>query len=123
IFIINYGIGGIGGIITAIIVSTPIAIIFGYLVGNVLNKAKGREMITSMILGFFSNGLYQLVFIILAGSLIPFRNTKILKSTGIGLRNVIDLVSIRKSLDNLFFGGFTDLPIMTFVFIIVLFIG
>src|SRR5699024_1632231 len=45
IFIINYGIGGIGGIITAIIVSTPIAIIFGYLVGNVLNKAKGREKI------------------------------------------------------------------------------
>ena len=71
IFIMNYGIGGIGGFLIAILVSTPVAIILGYLVGKVLNKAKGKEMITSMILGFFANGIYQLIFIVLAGKVIP----------------------------------------------------
>ncbi len=46
----------------AIIISIPFAIITGYLTGKVLNKTKGREMITSMILGFFANGIYQLIF-------------------------------------------------------------
>ncbi len=123
IFIINYGIGGMPGIITAIIVSTPVAILLGYLVARVLNKAKGREMITSMILGFFSNGIYQLIFILLVGTIIPFKNKKILMSTGKGLRNVIDLISIRKSLDSFIFGGLTSYPIMTFILIILLFMG
>ena len=123
IFILNYGIGGMAGIIAAILVSTPIALFFGYLVAKVLNKAKGREMITSMILGFFANGLYQFVFILLIGTVIPLRNKKILMTTGKGLRNVMDLISIRKSLDNFVFGGMTQYPIMTFVFIILLFTG
>ena len=35
IFILNYGIGGIGGVFLAMLVSTPVAILFGYLVGKV----------------------------------------------------------------------------------------
>ncbi len=115
IFILNYGIGGIGGILLAILVSTPTAILFGYLTAKVLNKAKGREMITSMILGFFANGVYQLVFIILAGRVIPFSNEKLLMSSGTGIKNTLDLGIIRKSLDNLFFQNITKVPVMTFV--------
>lgn len=123
IIIINYGIGGIGGILVAMLLSTPVAILLGFLVGQVLNKAKGKEMITSMILGFFANGIYQLIFIVMAGSIIPFSNKDILKSTGVGLRNVIDLAIIRKSLDNLAFGSITHYPIATFILIILLFVG
>ncbi|MDO5726227.1 MAG: ABC transporter permease [Tissierellia bacterium] len=120
IFIINHQIGGITGIIVATLVSTPFAIIFGYFTAKVLNKAKGKEMITSMILGFFANGLYQLVFIMLAGRLIPIKNEKMLMSTGVGLKNTIDLGIIRKSLDGLFFGKYTSIPVMSFVVIIVI---
>lgn len=123
IVIINYGLGGIGGFIAAIIISTPIAIFLGYLVGRVLNRAKGREMITSMILGFFANGIYQFVFIVMAGRIIPFNNKNMLMSTGKGLRNTIDLNIIRKSLDNLFFDKYTNLPIFTFIIIFLSFIA
>jgi simple sugar transport system permease protein len=123
IVIMNYNIGGIGGLFLALLISTPVAILFGYLVGKVLNKAKGKEMITSMILGFFANGIYQLVFIVLAGRVIPFSNPNMLMSTGTGLRNTIDLNIVRKSFDSFIFGNFTTYPIFTFIITLLLFIG
>lgn len=123
IVIMNYGLGGIGGVLAAILISTPVAIFLGYLVGKVLNRAKGKEMITSMILGFFANGVYQLIFIVLAGKVIPFSNPDMLMSTGEGLRNTLDLKIIRRSVDDLFFSKFTNFPVFTFVIIILLFIG
>lgn len=116
LFIANYSIGGMTGIVVAMIVSIPFAILFGYLVGLVLNRAKGKEMITSMILGFFANGIYQLVFIILVGRVIPFSNKALLVNSGFGLKNTIDLLPIRKAFDNLFFGSFTRLPIAPLIF-------
>lgn len=123
IFILNYGIGGIGGIFTAMLVSTPVAILFGYLVGKVLNKAKGKEMITSMILGFFANGIWQLVFIVLAGSVIPFRNPEMLMPDSAGLKNTLSLDIIRQSLDKWIFGDtFPTIPVMTFVLVFIAFL-
>lgn len=101
IIITNFSIANGWGFFLSIIISTPIAILFGFLVGKVLNKAKGKEMITSMILGFFANGLYQLIFLLLAGTLIPFKNKNLLLSTGIGVKNTIDLTNVKGSLDNL----------------------
>jgi len=123
IFVINYGIGGIGGVLVAVLISTPVAILLGYLTGKVLNKAKGKEMITSMILGFFANGIYQLIFILLSGRVIPIKNKDMLMSTGVGLKNTIDLNIIRKSLDNLFFGNITPFPIVTLIITALLFVG
>ncbi len=123
IVIMNYGLGGIWGVVTAVIVSTPVAIILGYLVGMVLNRAKGKEMITSMILGFFANGVYQLIFIVMAGKIIPFSNPDMLMSSGVGLRNTIDLKIIRRAVDTLFFGKYTSFPVFTFIIIIIFFIG
>ena len=123
IVIMNYGFGGIWGVLAAILISTPVAILLGYLVGLVLNRAKGKEMITSMILGFFANGIYQLVFIVMAGKIIPFSNPKMLMSTGEGLRNTLDLNIVRRSVDDLFFAKYTNFPVVTFLVIIVFFIG
>ena len=123
IFIMNYKIGGMAGILLAVLISTPVAIVLGYLTGRILNRAKGKEMITSMILGFFANGVYQLVFIIMAGSLIPFSNPDMLMSSGVGLRNTIDLNIIRRSLDDLVFGGVTNIPVVTFIVIFLFFIA
>ncbi len=59
IFINDWGVGGAWGLMLAALVSTPIAIVLGYFGGVVLNRAKGREMITSMMLGLFISRIWR----------------------------------------------------------------
>ncbi len=58
-------------------------------------------MITGIILGFFANGIYQLVCLYFMGNFIPIRVPTMLLSTGIGLRNTLDIKSMHYALDNL----------------------
>jgi simple sugar transport system permease protein len=95
----HYEVGGLPGVLLAAVISVPFAVVFGWLTGMVLNRAKGREMVTSMIMGFFANGLYQLVFLVLVGTVIPMKNPTLMLSSGIGLRNSIDLIEVGGSLD------------------------
>ena len=83
----------------AAIISTPLAIALGWMCGAILNKAKGREMVTSYILGFFVNGLYQLVVLYLFGYLVPIRSPELVLSRGYGIRNAVNLLGIRNCLD------------------------
>ena len=84
----------------AAIIGTPIAIVLGYACGAVLNRAKGREMVTGYILGFFVNGIYQLVVLYCMGNIIPIKNPILVLSRGYGIRNAINLSGIRHVLDN-----------------------
>lgn len=98
---------GLLGFLSAMAISVPISILFGWIVGSVFNRAKGREMITGMIMGFFANGVYQLIFLMLIGTLIPVNMSSpvsqaVMLSNGVGLRNTIDLSNIYYSLDNVF---------------------
>jgi len=98
---------GLAGFLAAMAISVPISTLFGYIVGSIFNRAKGREMITGMIMGFFANGVYQLLFLMLIGTLIPVNMNspvarQIMLSNGVGLRNTIDLSNIYYSLDNVF---------------------
>ncbi len=101
LFICDWGIVGIPGMVLAMLVGTPIAIILGIFCGGVLNRAKGREMVTSYILGFFINGVYQMVVLYLMGWIIPITNPALLLSRGYGVRNAVSLLGIRGVLDNL----------------------
>ncbi len=101
LFICDWGIVGIPGIVLACLIGTPIAIILGIFCGHVLNRAKGREMVTSYILGFFINGVYQMVVLYLMGWIIPITNPALLLSRGYGVRNAVSLLGIRGILDNL----------------------
>ena len=69
IFVSDWNIVGVHGMMLAALIATPLAILFGWLCGVVLNKARGREMVTSYILGFFMNGVYQLVVLYGFGSI------------------------------------------------------
>ena len=100
IFITDWGITGAFGLVAAALLATPIAVVLGYFCGVVLNRAKGREMITSMMLGLFIAGIYQFFLLYLCGSLIPFQNAKLLLSRGYGVRNAINIPAA-KSFDNL----------------------
>ncbi len=96
-----WGLEGIVGFLTACMVATPVAIVFGIATGWLFNRAKGREMVTGLIAGFFANGLYQLVFLFAVGSLIPFDNPGMVLPQGFGLRNTVDLVGIQYAVDDL----------------------
>ncbi|SHH12250.1 simple sugar transport system permease protein [Anaerosphaera aminiphila DSM 21120] len=100
IFVTDWGVTGVAGIMLAALVGTPIAILLGNFSGRIMNRARGREMITSMILSFFTLGLYMLFLLYFCGSLIPFRNKKIILSQGYGIKNALKL-DVAKGLDNL----------------------
>ena len=121
IFITEWGIVGIPGMILAAIISTPISIFLGYICGKILNMAKGRDMVTSYIIGFFINGVYQLIVLFLMGVIIPIKSD-ILLPRGYGIRNTVNLIGIRKCLDNLIplkIAG-VSIPLATFLVIALL---
>jgi simple sugar transport system permease protein len=101
IFVSDWAIVGIPGIVLAMIIGTPIAVALGLLCGSVLNRAKGQEMVTSYILGFFINGIYQLVVLYFMGWLIPIGNPALVLSRGYGIRNAVSLMGLRTILDKL----------------------
>jgi simple sugar transport system permease protein len=114
-----WDIGGFPGFLVAALFSMPFAILFGYLTGITLNKTKGREMITSMILGFFANGIYQLVFLLFMGTLIPVVNQEIILKGGVGLKNALDLKFIQYSIDRFLYFNIMgiEVPVVTFLVI------
>lgn len=119
IFVCDLNIVGVQGLVLATIISMPMAIAFGWLCGLVLNRAQGREMVTSYILGFFMNGVYQLVVLYGFGSIVPIVSSKLLLSRGYGIRNVTNLDGMRRSLDDLLslniYG--VEVPVATFLLI------
>ncbi|MCP5463618.1 MAG: ABC transporter permease [Deltaproteobacteria bacterium] len=110
IFTIDWGFSGIGGLGFAFLLSVLPATVFGFLIGKLFNRAKGREMVTGLITGFFSNGIYQLIFLFGAGAVFPILNADSLLPRGVdengvarffGLRNTIDLSAVQYALDDL----------------------
>lgn len=126
IFVADWQIWGIPGIILAIIlamiISIPISILLGLFCGKMLNMAKGREMVTSYIISFFMNGLYQLVVLYMMGSIIPIIHSSIKLPRGYGVRNTVSLLHMRQYLDNLLaihIGG-VKIPVLTLIIIALL---
>jgi simple sugar transport system permease protein len=101
ILVTAWGVRGIPGLGLALALATPLSILFGWLVGNLFNRAKGREMVTGMIAAFFANGVYQAVFLLLVGRVIPLHAPDMILPQGFGLRNTIDLAGIQYALDGL----------------------
>lgn len=93
IFSQDLGFTGLLGIGVATVIALPIAIVLGIFSGNVLNRAKGREMITSMMLSFFMLGVYMLVIMFFTGTIIPIRDKSMLLSSGVGIKNSITLTT------------------------------
>lgn len=93
IFLTTYfGLIGISGFLITVALATPIAVFFGFLVGKLFNHMKGTEMIGGLVLGYFAEGLYQLLFLFIFGGVIKMtRNPALMIPTGVGVKNTIDL--------------------------------
>ncbi len=83
------------------VLATPIATLFGYLVGSLFNHMKGSEMIGGLVLGYFADGIYQFIFLFVFGGIIPIARTRLMVPTGVGVKNTLDLMdTVKYSLDN-----------------------
>ncbi len=122
ILVTDWQVWGIPGVFLAMIVSIPISILLGILCGNILNKAKGREMITSYMMSYFMNGVYQLIVLFMMGSIIPIKHSSIILPRGYGVRNSVDLMSMRQCFDNLLAVriGVVKIPVFNFILIAIL---
>lgn len=79
---------GVGGFFASILISIPIAIIFGYLFGAMLNRIKGSEMIVSTYTGFSVVSVMSIAWLTL-----PFNADNLKWPLGQGLKNVVTMES------------------------------
>ena len=111
---INWGVKGVPGILLAAGITLPLASLFGFLIGKLLNKMKGQETIGSLILGYFANGAYQLLFLFIFGSIIPL-NSNVTIVGASGVQNTLNLdgeVGLKKAVD-----GICTIPFLTALYI------
>lgn len=104
LLVLEWGVPGIAGFGLAALLTVPFGSVFGLLIGKLLNKMKGQEMIGSMILGYFANGLYQLLFLFIFDNIIPIKNPDLTIKGAKGIANTMDLSKkggIASALDSL----------------------
>lgn len=110
LLVINWEIQGVLGLLLAAAITVPLAGGFGFLIGSLLNKMKGQETIGSLILGYFANGAYQLLFLFVFGKIIPLNETVTIVGAS-GVANTLNLtgaVGLYGALDNVFRLTFTQ---------------
>lgn len=100
LFVLNWGLEGYTALIAVVIVATVIAVVTGYLIGAALNRVKGREMITSIIIGYIGVSVYQLIFMVGFGTVIPARNESLLLKSGVGIQHIVNLGSLSGIIDD-----------------------
>ena len=116
-WVVHWGFTGIGGFLLTVAMSTPMAILFGWLLGKLFNKTKGAEMIAGLVLGFFAAGLYRLFVLYIIGGVIPFDDPNLL-DRGFGLRNAFDLTgNLKYAVDDISF--LTTATVLSIVFLLV----
>lgn len=119
IFVTDWQVYGIPGVVLAMILSIPFSVLLGILCGKILNRAKGREMITSYMISYFMNGVYQLIVLFMMGAIIPIIHSKLILPRGYGVRNSVDLVNMRQCLDDLIPLRIAGVKIPVFSFILI----
>lgn len=102
IFITHWHLDGMVGFMAALLLCTAFSIVCGWLLGRLFNSTRGQEMITGMIAGYFGQGIYLLIFLVLVGTVIPFWDPDLSISTGIGIKDTLNLSDgMKGALDSL----------------------
>ena len=81
-----FGLGGIGGLLLAMLVAVPLSSLFGRMTGILYNQTRGQETIAGLIVGYFANGLYYFLFLFVMGVVIKMpAGHPMFGQTGIGV--------------------------------------
>jgi simple sugar transport system permease protein len=119
IFVRYHDMGGLGALMLCFVLSFPLALLFGWLTGKLYNRTRGQEMIASLIVGYFAQGIYYFILLFAVGYIIPVSpGNPLVKFDGIGVRMSVDLGlpqdgGMKYALDNII-----RIPFMWFVLII-----
>ena len=119
IFVRYHGMGGMDALMLCFLLSLPLALIFGFFTGKLYNKVRGQEMIASLIVGFFAQGIYNFILLFAVGVIIPVApGNEIIKFDNIGVRMSVDLGlaidgGMKYALDNIVRIPFMILILMT----------
>lgn len=119
IFVTDWQIWGIPGVVLAMILSVPLSVLLGIVCGKLMNMAKGREMIVGYMMNYTGTGFYQLVVLYLMGLVIPIKHASIRLPRGFGIRTTVNLANMRQCLDNefaIFYKG-VKIPVLNFIII------
>lgn len=93
---------GLASFLLTAVVALPIAVLFGWLTGTLFNKTKGQEMIASLIVGYFGNGVYQFIVLFVIGVIIPVAADHVMiLPGGVGIRMSVDMGLQTYALDNI----------------------
>ena len=90
VIVIDMQLNPVLGFVVTIILSILLSVILGNVIGYLLNKAKGKEMIASMVIGFLGTSIFQLVFMVGYGTVIKPFNEDTLLTRGIGIKSMLD---------------------------------
>lgn len=101
VFSIDLMLEGAAALIFTVIVSIVLSVVFGLMVAALLNRARGREMIVSIMIGQLSSVIYQFIFMVAFGLLFTPHNTDILLDRGIGVRSMIDAKNLGSAVDSI----------------------
>lgn len=115
-----YDLGGLIGLSLCFVIALPLATLFGYFTGKLYNKTRGQEMIASLIVGFFANGIYYFIFLFAVGKIIkvPANHPMVMPETGVGVRMSVDLGNVKYGLDNIL-----KIPFMWSILLVSIFIS
>lgn len=113
ILAVDWGLKGGPGLLTITLIGVGLSLLLGWLIGLALNRVKGKEMIATILIGFLATGLYQLVFMVGYGTVIRPANRDMMLSTGVGIRNMVDLEPFRNLIDRIWAvqAGPVELPL------------
>ncbi|HPI93546.1 MAG TPA: ABC transporter permease [Deltaproteobacteria bacterium] len=117
---VDWGLQGGTGLLAITAMGLALSLVFGCIIGAVLNLVRGKEMIATMIIGFLATGLYQLVFMVGYGTFIKPTNREMMLSRGIGIRNMVDLEPFRNIMDRLWVVQAGPVEIPLFMVLVVL---
>ncbi|WP_241422116.1 ABC transporter permease subunit [Candidatus Contubernalis alkaliaceticus] len=120
ILVINWQVYGMPGLLLAVMVSTLLSLVMGYFIGLGLNRVRGREMITTIIIGFLGVSLYQLIFMVGFGTFITPGNPDIILTRGIGVRDMVDLAPFRNIMEDIWLLEIGMIKISVFMILFIL---
>lgn len=100
IFALNLNLSGGIGSVFVFFLTIMLAIFIGFILGKLMNLVKGREMVTTIVIGFLFNYIYQLIFMVGFGTVIKVNNDSLVLNSGIGVKNMIDLKIFKDFFDS-----------------------
>lgn len=117
---VDFKVTGIKGLLLAVVIGVILSVILGNIIGYCLNRVKGKEMITTIIIGFLGTSIYHFIYMVGYGTFIKSHNEDIILSRGIGMRNMVDLADYRNTIDKLwtFKIGKIDIPLFMILVVI-----